>query len=182
MPTWSKEFIELSKPLIDPLLVRTYCRVVTEDEDDFLLWLVHGAAITVETDSRFTVRPVAYSATLAANTRPVQLPAGPFHSATLIRVDSEGNETPVEDEILHDDGYPGCLTLPKIEESHSSLKLSYQAGTHPIRPDVEVLVLSLVAHRYEHREAATGDGVVKTVPLGYHHSIRGLDPLTDGVN
>ena len=185
MPNWIKTRIDLgNRPLIELDLARLFFRASQSDPDRFLAWLIDGAIETVETDSRYVVHPANYAAELSANTRAVQLPFGPYHagSAALVRLDEDDNETAVDGTIVHDGGSPGCLELPEVSEDHAKLKLTYQAGSSDLRRDVELVVLSLAAHRYEHREAATAGDVVKTVPIGYHHVIRGLDPMLDGVS
>ena len=183
MANWTYERIDLGNtPLIDILLVRDFMRLSNEKEDKLVELFIGSAVDTVEADSRNAVHPATLTAVFPKGTRSVELPRGVVHSATAFAIDSDGNETEITEGVTHDNGVPGCLKLPAIDAEHESVKVVYQAGSLPLEPVLAITVMTLALHRYEHREAATADGNIKETPLGYKHTITGLDPMKDGVN
>lgn len=180
---WTESQIASASSLIDLGLLRNYCRIIGAD-DDGLLTMFAGAAINlIERDTRLALRSRTFQGELAKNTRVVRLPRGPFLALTsLVSIDAAGQSTTVDAAAIHHNGgVPGELALPVIVSPHVSLRLTYRAGYEALPDDIKLLVFSLVAHWYEHREAATSDAAPSEIPIGYRHMVRGLDPMQDGV-
>lgn len=177
---WDRVDVDLGEDdIIKPALVRQYCRISGTAEDEFLAWLVAGAIETVQIDSRRVIRPRTITATIPHTFRCVSLPEGPFVSANLLFGDDTAAGDPPP--IHHDGGNPGKLFWQRIDGEHDGVIVQVRVGDWPMRADIELLILTLVAHRYEHREATTADGNVRKVPIGYGEMVRAIDPMTDAV-
>jgi uncharacterized phiE125 gp8 family phage protein len=180
---WTESNVASASSLIDLSLLRSYCRIIGTD-DDGLLTMFAGAAINlIERDTRLAIRSRTFVGALDAHTRIAKLPRGPFLSLTsLVTIDADDDETTVDAaSVKHDGGTPGEIMIPLIAPGHVSMRLTYRAGYLTLPDDIKLLIFSLVAHWYEHREAATSDAAPSEIPIGYRHMVRGLDPMQDGV-
>lgn len=164
-------------------MVKRHARIPSSDTDDDALLseiLIPAAIDTVERDTRWVVSPLQYSIELYKNATCINLPSGPYVSASLFTISALGVETELEGaEIVHDNGHPGLLTWDAVDENQSTLKLVVRIGPTSPAPKIKLLVMTLVAHWYEHREAATADGSFSETPLGYKHAVASMDPMTD---
>lgn len=180
MIDWQRTTVEPATPLIALSAIKRHCRIFNDDDDDYLRDLLIPSAIaTVQRDTRWQINPIELTAKLPAGTRVVKLPGGPYVSAVLKHVAIDESETTVEG-VTHDGGMPGRLSLPAIATPHVGLVLSIIIGSQPPDPAIVIMICTLVAHWFEHREAVTADGEAKEVPLGYRHLCKALDPMTDG--
>jgi uncharacterized phiE125 gp8 family phage protein len=181
---WQFTPVDLGETELVPLaMCKRHARIPSSDTDDDSLLseiLIPAAIDTVERDTRWVVTPREYSIELYKNSTCIQLPAGPFVSASLFAIDTVGDETELDDaEIIHDDGHPGLLTWDAVDENQARLKLVVRIGPTAPAPKIKLMIMTLVAHWYEHREAATADGSFSETPLGYQHAVKAMDPMTD---
>lgn len=164
-------------------MVKRHARISASDtaDDDLLTQVLIPAAVdTVQRDTRWQVEPLEYSIELYANATGIALPSGPFVSATLSKIAIGGQLTVVQNAgIVHDEGMPGSLSWPTVSGDHTGLRLAVRVAPLTPAPRIKLLVMTLVAHWYEHREAATADGSFSETPLGYQHAVKAMDPMTD---
>lgn len=180
MNAWSRSPLPLTTSLIPLAIIKRHARIFDDESDGYLLdFLLPAAVATVERDTRWQIKPITLTTKLNAGTRLVDLPTGPFVSATLKRIDIDATETDVTDPVTHDGRMPGRVCLPAIAAPHVGLSLSVIVGSQPPEPSIALMICSLIAHWHEHPEAVTADGEAKEVPLGYQHLARALDPMRD---
>ncbi len=179
MIDWQRETVAIYTDLVALPIVKRHARIFSDDDDGYLReFLIPSAIATVQRDTRWQINPIRLTTTLPAGTRSVDVPTGPFVSATLHRIDIDEAQTEVAG-VTHNGGMPGRLTLPAIATPHVGLQLAIVVGSQPPDPAIAVMICTLVAHWYEHREAVTADGEAKEVPLGYRHLCAALDPMSD---
>lgn len=186
---WTRSPVDIGEDLLIPLaLVKRHARIFDSGDDALVSDILFPAAVAmVQRDTRWQVEPITLTAELPpfppVGRTFVRLPMGPFVS--VVATTTTGEDEPVAIDppsINHDFGMPGTLVFPPIVADHDKVNLSVRIGAIPPEPSIRIMILTLVAHMYEHREAATADGEVKEVPIGYRHLVAALDPMTDGYN
>lgn len=184
MSGWTSTAVAIQSPLINLATLKRHGRISGTEDDDYLQDLLIPAAIgMVQRDTRWTIQPHDYSIDLGVGIGSIRLPAAPYVSATMLRIDPETEETEAEEvQFKHNGALPGILTWrPVSYEDRRQRRLVVRIGEAIPRAELQLLVMCLVAHWYEHREAATADGTFEETPLSYQHLVRALDPMTDAV-
>lgn len=169
---------------IDLQTLKAHCRIVGDDEDALLQMYADAAVEQIERDTRLAIRQVTRSLTMPLDgSRPVEieLPKGPYLSATVTAIFGDDEEVIDAGDIIHDGGVPGWLAIYGIPDGAEYLRVSYVAGYASLPPVVKLLIFQLAAHWNEHREAVGADGRPGEIPLQFAHILRSLDTLSDGV-
>ncbi|MGV3483448.1 MAG: head-tail connector protein [Planctomycetaceae bacterium] len=163
--------------------LRSHCRISDDRDDALLLLYAKAAAKLIGIDTRLAITLTQLSTEVAAGVRCVPLPRAPFHSVvSLYAINDDDTTTELDvDLVEHDCQTPGELSFDDDVPSDKPLRLTYQAGSDQLDPTIHLLIYQLVAHWYEHREAATSDSPPKEIPIGYKTIVRALDPMQDGV-
>jgi uncharacterized phiE125 gp8 family phage protein len=177
--------IETDRLSIDLHAIKSHCRISHDDDDELLELYAIAAAEQLERDTRLAIRRRTYTGRYNVADTPrlrIDLPRGPFHSAVVSAVDAGGAVTLIDPEnVSHDGGVPGALTIDPIPDGTKRLHVTFVAGYEVLPATIRLLIFALVAHWELHREAVTADGTPKEVPLAYSHIVRSLDPMHDGV-
>ncbi|TWU19557.1 phage gp6-like head-tail connector protein [Allorhodopirellula heiligendammensis] len=178
---WTSKAVATPSPIVPLSIIKRHARIFDDDSDGYLLeFLLPAAVATVERDTRWQIAPLQIeSERLHAGTREIDLPIGPFVSATIKSIDAAGNENEEAGEVKHDGRMPGRLLLPAIATPHTAVVVTARIGSAQPEPSIALMICALIAHWHEHPEAVTADGEAKEVPLGYSHLARALDPMRD---
>jgi uncharacterized phiE125 gp8 family phage protein len=166
--------------------VKHHCKLTGTDEDAYLTLLIKAAARTIERDTRLALLPRSETITTVYDpcSGRIAIPRGPFLSLTSVTLHHSDGSTSAGDpeDWQHNGKLPGTLS-PADDYSPPAGKITivYRAGSDPLPEDLQLLLMMLVAHWYEHKEAATADGTVNETPLSYRHLVRAMDPMTDAV-
>ncbi len=181
MRGWHATPAAITDPLINLQTLKRHARISGTDDDSYLQTLLIPAAIgMVERDTRWTIRPHDYTIELPAMVGCIDLPAAPFVSGQLFYLDADGEAEDSELPISHNGKLPGSVEWPWTNQPRRQ-RLVVRIGDTTPRAELQLLVMVLVAHWYEHREAVTADGSFSETPLAYQHLARALDPMTDAV-
>jgi uncharacterized phiE125 gp8 family phage protein len=171
---------------MDLATVKSHCRISGTEDDTYVTLLISAAVKTIERDTRLALAPrdILHSTRYDSCLGRIDLPRGPFLSLDAITLHhSDGSTSDGDtDDWQHDGKLPGSL-IPSDNYSPPAGKftIAYTAGSDPVPADQQLLVMMLVAHWYEHREAATADGTINETPLSYRHLVRAMDPMQDAV-
>lgn len=182
MSGWQISPVPIEQPLINLPTLKRHARISGNDDDAYLQDVLVPAAIgLVERDTRWTIRPHDYTIDFPSHVACMRLPAAPFVSADLFRLDPDtGDPTLQPVTVQHNGALPGLVHWPWSND-RGRQRLVVRIGEATPRAELQLLVMCLVAHWYEHREAATADGSFSETPLAYQHLARALDPMSDAV-
>lgn len=178
----------VSPPSSEPITLaeaKAHLRVEHSDEDALIASLLSAAREQVETDTRRTLMTTTRKLTLdgfPANNAPLLLSQPPLQSVTSIRyLDTDGTWQTLSAETYtvttgEDLGRVGLVSgevWPDVQDQIGAVEVTYVCGyaSRSLVPSVlKAMVLLLLGHWYEHREAAA-DRPASEIPLGYERLV-----------
>ena len=179
----------LSAPVLEPVTLeetKEFLRVDGNDEDNFIISLIAGARLHVESITGRALISQTWRIICDdfPKNRVVNLPVAPLISISEINVyDSDGNATSLALAQFQPETKvnPARIYLPAIIDGLPSLReraaveIDYVAGfgatSSDVPNDLKQALFSLIAYWFEHRDAVIIAGSGAVVPAGFDQLI-----------
>lgn len=171
----------ITQPSVEPVTLseaKAHCRISTTDEDVLIGSLIQAARSHVEKVTHRSLVTTTLDAAYHYFSQMVELPAAPLQSVTSVKyLDSAGDEQTLDTSVYRVDANadPGRLSLdygqswPSTYMVPGAVTVRIVAGYGDSGTDVPIdirqVILLLIGHWYENREATIARAEIEEIPL-----------------